>query len=112
MRLKKSFVTLFASLAISSCAKIEIKDIPIHWDAGSDGAVVTHTVSDLSFDIGKLEWDKKRFGYACISQEDFGWFKSTIEKLCGETKLCTQDQKQKMASFFDRAERTRKRKKF
>jgi hypothetical protein len=100
-------------LVASSCTRLDIKDIPINWDVGPDGAIVTHLVSEESSDVPKEEWDKKRFGYACISQDDFGWLKATIEKACSELKgMCRTEDKKVMKAFFDRAERLKQRKKF
>ncbi len=84
--------------------------MPIHWDAGPDGAVVTRLLSEEIADIPKAEWDQKRFGYACLSQDDFAWLKATIEKACSEARgLCTPEQKKVMTGFFSRVERARAR---
>lgn len=85
--------------------------MPIHWDVGSDGAIVTHLVSEESFDVPKKEWDEKRYGWACISPDDFGYLKATIEKACSELKgLCRAEEKKVMQAFFARAEKVRLRK--
>lgn len=101
----KSFALAVVSLAVSSCNKIEMKDIPLHWDAGSQGAVVTHLMSDESHDIPKAEWDQQRFGYVCISQPDYGWVKATIEKACAVAKICSAEEKKMVSQFFQRADR-------
>lgn len=111
MRLKKNFAWLLLLLVVSSCTRLDIKDIPIFWDVGQDGAIVTHLVTEETSDVVKADWDAKRFGYACISQDDFGWLKATIEKACSELKgMCRTEDKKVMKAFFARAERVKIRK--
>lgn len=100
---------LCGTLVALSCSKIEIKDIPLYWDAGSNGAVETHLVSDAMRDIPKETWDKQRFGYACISQDDFAWLRATLEKACSVSKIqCGKEEKKAMDAFFTRSERAAK----
>lgn len=101
----KNSAIAFVILAVSGCSKIVIKDIPLYWDAGAHGAVVTHLVSEESFDVPKAQWDEQRFGYACISQPDYGWLKATLEKACSVAKICDPEEKKMMAEMFRRSDR-------
>lgn len=104
MRISKLLIAL--SVILTSCAKIEIKDIPIRWDMGPEGAYESHLISDTEAVIPKAQWDAERPGYACLSEDDFGWLKATILKACGELKgLCDTKTKASMGRFFDRADK-------
>lgn len=82
----------------------------MYLDVGNDGAIVTHTLTDTSYDINKTEWDAKRYGMVCTSMDDFGYMKSTIEKLCSEHRaLCRVEEQAKMLAVFERIEKARKR---
>jgi hypothetical protein len=112
LRLLKLFKMLTLLLAISSCTKVEIKDVPIYWDAAADGATLTHLLSDDVSQVPKAQWDAMRPGYACISEDDFGWVRASLEKLCALQKgICTVETKQVMRQFFARVDRLPKRKK-
>lgn len=110
MVLKSLWRSLFASILLVSCSRIEIRDIPVHVDAGADGAVIAHTMSENTSVISKQEWDAKRPGFFCVSAEDFGWLRATIEKLCGENRgMCRAEEKKKMAAFFARTREVQRR---
>ena len=53
------------------------------------GAACMHMMSPSERDIPKAQWDTMRFGYGCISQDDYGALNGELEKLCETTKLCT-----------------------
>lgn len=96
----KHSALLLLTLVASGCSKIQIKDIPIYWDAGNFGAVETHLVSESTADIAKAAWDEKRFGAACLMQEDFAWLRATFEKLCIDSKFGCSPEEKKMAKAF------------
>ncbi len=101
----KNLSWLFAIWAVSACSKIEIKDIPLYWDAGPSGAVETHLVSDVVREVDKPTWDAQRFGYACVSQEDFAWLRATLEKACAMSKVaCGAEEKKAIKEFTRRSD--------
>lgn len=95
----------FAILVVCACNKIEIKDAPLYWDAGENGAVETHLLSDLVREVDKATWDKQRFGYACLSQGDFAWLKAALEKACAVSKVaCGPEEKKALKEFTRRSQ--------
>ncbi len=95
---------------VLSCAKITIKDIPLYWDAGTDGAITTHLLSEQTSDVAKATWDIQRFGYVCVSPDDFAWLRETLEKLCVASDVaCGTDEKRSMKAFFQRSDRAKYR---
>lgn len=94
----------FATLVVCACSKVEIKDIPLYWDAGDSGAVQTQLLSDLVREVDKSTWDQQRFGYACLSQDDFAWLKSALEKACAASKVaCGPEEKKALKEFSRRS---------
>lgn len=94
----------FAILVVCACSKVVIKDIPLYWDAGENGAVQTQLLSDLVKEVDKATWDKQRFGYACLSQDDFAWLRSSLEKACAVSKVaCGPEEKKALREFTRRS---------
>ena len=91
--LKSILMILFGCLAVlllSNC-QIQIKDIEVCGDFGSEGASCFHTNKDGSRDLTKTQWDHERFGMLCTKPENFAAWKAAIIKLC-EKNGCTWDQ--------------------
>ncbi len=87
----------------SACNKIEIRNIPLYWPAGVDGAVITHTVSDDEGKLSKPEWDAFSAGTVCLTYDDFGWLRGTVEKLCSDHKgFCQPEVQAKLQSFHSK----------
>ncbi len=67
---------------------------------------MTHLLTDETSMIPKEQWDLERIGHACLSEEDFGWLRATLEKACSELKnMCDLKTKKAMKQFFERADR-------
>lgn len=106
MRRSQRFAWLCVTSVALSCSKLEIKDIPLYWDAGSSGAVVTHLVSEDTSDLTKEQWDSQRFGNVCLTQDDFAWLKETLEKACAVSKVaCGAQEKKALRAFFVRSDK-------
>lgn len=88
---------------ICSCT-VPVPDIEICADQGSEGATCTWTNSDKIEDIPYQAWGAKRFGQLCMSANDFGAIKATIEKLCHQSNNCTQEIQNNINSLFVKLE--------
>lgn len=69
-------------LSNNGCAKIEIPNATVCGDAGSLGASCVRMLSSEETDLSKPEWDKKRFGWLCMSSDDFAEIKKSLMKAC------------------------------
>lgn len=109
-KLSQTLPLLCVLLVSSACNKVPIKNVPLYWPAGPDGAVITHTLTDEEGKLSKPEWDEFSRGTVCMTYDDFGWLRGTVEKLCSEHKmLCKSEVEAKLARFNARARRTEAR---
>lgn len=93
----KSLKTLFAILlssVLSNCAKVHIADAEWCGDMGKFGAACFHTLSDAEREIKKIQWDAERFGMLCTTADSFTNWKTAIQQLCSDSKLCTYEVRQ------------------
>jgi hypothetical protein len=101
---------LFLFALTVSCVGVDIKDAEVCADAGSEGAMCFHTLSDEARDISKIQWDEERFGMICTKAENFAEWKALILKLCRDSKgKCNNEVKSRVTSFSSRVENTRSR---
>lgn len=100
---RPNILILICAFYICACAKVQIRDVALYFDAGDSGAVMTRIISGGDNRIPKEEWDVIRRETVALTYNDFGWVKSTIIKLCSENKkLCEEE---KLQSFASRSER-------
>lgn len=73
----------FLSLGASSCST-DIKNIEFCRDKGKFGAVCAYWLNakETKKVVPALEWNAKRLGMVCTSEEGFGQLNALIEKLC------------------------------
>lgn len=93
-------------MAVTSCARVVIKDAEWCGDVGT-GAICFFTLSTGSREINEEEWDVERVGQVCTKSDNFANWKSAIEQLCHETKLCSYEDQKKIDEFFNRVEHVR-----
>lgn len=102
-RLSRISLPLLVSWAVSGCSTVPIKNIPLYWPVGPDGAVITHTLTDDEGRMAKPEWEEFSRGTVCQTYDDFAWLRGTIEKLCSEHKrLCKAEVKERIAAVSRR----------
>lgn len=105
----RSFVWLLGILLSTACAKVEIKNTELCWDAGNQGAICENTLKDEERVLTPAQWEAERFGRGCMTQADFGEIKAAIEKLCSEPNRCTYEFKKKFQEFVKKHEELMKK---
>lgn len=106
-KLSRISLPLLVSLVSSACSSVPIKDIPLYWPVGPDGAVITHTLTDEEGRMGKPEWEEFSRSTVCQTYDDFAWLRGTIEKLCSEHKrLCKVEVQERIAAISRRTRAT------
>lgn len=101
-------VVLFA-LLLNSCGAVKIADDPWCVDAGKYGAECFNAISNNEFSLNKYEWDKLRVGQVCsaTTRPGIGYsnIKTSLEKLCADSRFCTVEQKEVVKSIGAKVER-------
>ena len=80
-----------ATLLLTNCTNVVVKDSEWCADAGKLGASCWHTLNDKSRDIKKEDWDKERFGEVCATPQAFADMQAVIEIFCQNTGQCTEE---------------------
>lgn len=100
-----SFITT-ATLTLSGCTSVKIKDFPVCADIGTQGATCDNFLTSNPKVIPQPVWDDVRFGQLCIKSDDFGELKREIEQLCSSRRdLCDYETEQAIHAFFQRMDR-------
>ena len=82
-RLISSIGTVVATLLLTSCNTVTIKDEAVIALRGPGlGAIVVHTLTTEELDLEQQDLDKVSAGLLCLTAAGFGDFKSIIEQLC------------------------------
>jgi len=89
-------------VAVSSCARVQVKDGEFCGDLGSEGAVCFNLLSDGVREISANDWDDERFGMICSKAETFTNLKTVAIQLCNTTKRCSYEEKQNLIKFQDK----------
>lgn len=76
-------------------------------DMGPHGGTSFHTLTDVTENIPKAEWDARRVGQICTTADTFADWKGSIEKLCSLTKRCIYIRE--MNKFFQKVQDTSKK---
>lgn len=78
-----------SSISLVECTTTHITDIEACGDKGSLGGHCAHTLTNETRNLNKHDWDAMRFGWICMSPEDFTNTETEIAQLCNSnSKLC------------------------
>ncbi len=92
---------------LTGCTHVNIPDSEWCGDMGPDGAACFHTLSTTSRDVPKEQWDTERFGMVCTQSANFAAWKTALEQLCHDTKMCTTQEQQTAKTFFEKIQTLR-----
>lgn len=92
---------LSVSTVLSSCG-VNIPNIKVCADEGSLGAHCSWSLSGPDEDVTLAAWQVERFGMLCMEGKDYASIKAVIEKLCHQTKDCTEQNKQDIQKISDK----------
>jgi len=109
---KNSSVALALLLAcgLSACgSRVRITDTEWCADVGASGASCFRTLSNISRDIPKAEWDEERFGQICSTADTFAEWKAALLKLCSDTGRCDYQTQEIIRRFETKAVRAVRR---
>lgn len=97
-------------LVMTSCDAVPIKDVEACADAGALGASCFHSLSDKTRDLTPPQWAEVRYGWLCMSTDDWTNWKQAIETLCQNNRgECSYEDQQRISQFFLRLRRARQR---
>lgn len=97
-------MSLFAIVALSSCATVPIPDSEVCLDEGDLGAHCFHVLSDKERDITPEAWEVERIAMYCMTTQTLGDWKKIFLKLCHENKRCKPEDIANINSFIDKLE--------
>ena len=81
-----------STLAVASTCSTKVKNVEFCRDKGKFGAVCAYWLNarDTKRLIPLSEWNQKRLGMVCTSEEGMGNVKALVEKLCQQSKSCIE----------------------
>jgi len=77
-----------AQIAFLASCSLKLPNLEVCRDKGLLGAHCAFTNDGESFDLDRDEWDNRRFGNFCMSEEDFAANQKFIEQACEQAKGC------------------------
>lgn len=117
--MRKSYKMLskiaLASLTLSGCGSIKIKDFLVYGDKGKFGATGVHTLCDTErcppVLLKKAQWDELRIGMVCTDANNFADMQANIDRFCAKNpNVCEYEEVVKAKAALSRIVRAAKRK--
>jgi len=92
---------LLLSMALSGCARFQLKDHVIYLDDSPEGSHYKHTLTPEKGDLTQEEWDALRPGMWCSDEATFLEAKEFMEFFCHETNQCDWESHQNFNRIFN-----------
>lgn len=97
-------------LLLNACSEVTIRDNEVCADAGAQGCLCFHTLSDASRDLNRAQCDAEEFGKVFMSTDSFTNLKTAIDVLCqNHQEQCTYEQKKALEKFYSKILLAKKR---
>ncbi len=101
MKLLIALLNVTTVTCLVSCGKLTEYNTEWCRDKGELGAHCNWTHNGPATDVAKIEWDEKRFGMFCTSEQGFAANQLFFEQACEKTKGCNVEElKKKYAEFL------------